>query len=76
MIRKDDTPDPTVRQPWEYMATIAAHHDGSTYDQDKLSVHIIIILNIADGLDAYTYVNPHIKRDDGKGDIKALQGRY
>ena len=52
------------------MATLAAHHDGSAYD------HNIIIRNIADGSDAYTYVKPHIKRDDGRRDIKALGGRY
>ena len=40
------------------MATLAAHHGGSAYDQDKLTVHNIIIRNIADGSDAYTYVKP------------------
>ena len=34
-----DTPDPTAWQPWESMAALAAHHDGSAYEQDKLTVH-------------------------------------
>ena len=58
------------------MATLAAHHDGSAYDQDKLTVNNIIIKNIADGSDAYTDVNPHIKIDDGRRDIKSIRGRY
>ena len=66
VIRKDNTPDPTVHQPWESKANLAAHHDGSAYDQDKLMVHNIIIRNIADGSYTYTYVKPHIKRDDGR----------
>ena len=56
VIRKDDTPDTTGLQPWESMGTLAAHHDGSRYDKDKLTVHNIIIRNIADISDAYTYV--------------------
>ena len=58
------------------MATLAAHHDGSAYDQDKLTVHNIIIQNVADGSDAYTFVKPHIKIGDGRKYIKELQGRY
>ena len=74
VIREDETPDPTIFQPWESIATHAAHHNGSAYDQDKLTVHNIIIRNIADGSDAYTYVKPHIKQDDGRRDIKVLHG--
>ena len=76
VIWEYDTPDHTVFQPWESMATLAAHHDGSVYDQDKLTIHNIIIRNISDGFDAYTYVNPHINRYTGRRYIKALRGRY
>ena len=58
------------------MATLAAHQYGSAYDQDKLTVHNIIIRNIFDGSGAYTYVKPYIKRDYGMRYIKALQERY
>ena len=74
VIRKNDTLDTTFFQPWEFMENLAAHHGGSAYDQDKLKVHIIIIQNIANGSNAYTYVKPHIKRDDRRRDIKALRG--
>ena len=76
MIRKYYTPDPTVRQPWEPIETPTAHHDSSAYDQDKLTVHNIIIQNISNGSYAYIYVSPHIKRDDEIREIKALRGRY
>ena len=58
------------------METLAAHHDGIAYSQDKLMVHNIIIQNIFDGSNAYTYVKPHTKRDDGRNDIKALRRQY
>ena len=58
------------------MSNLAAHHGSSAYDQDKLTVHNIIIQNIDNGSDTNTYVKPHIKRDNGRRDIKALRGRY
>ena len=58
------------------MENIAAQHDGIAYDQYKLTVHNIIIRNIANGYNTYTYVKPHINRYDGSRDIKALWGRY
>ena len=76
VIWKEETPDPTVLQQWESMETLAGHHGGSAYNQDKLMVYNIIIRNIANGSDVYIYVNPHIKRDDERRDIKALQGQY
>ena len=76
VIREDNTPNPKVFQPWESMATLVAHHDGSTYDQYKLTVHNIIIQNISNGSDAYTYIKPRIKRDNGRIYIKVLRGRY
>ena len=35
-----------------------------------------MIRNIADASDAFTYVKPYIKKDDGRTDIKALRSRY
>ena len=55
---------------------LAAPHKGNVYLQDKLTVHNIILRNIADGLDAFTYVKHYLKKDDGRLDIQALRGRY
>ena len=75
MILKYNTPYPTVFKQWESMVTLVAHHGGSTYDQDKLTVYNIIIRYVADGSDAYTYVKYHIKRDEVRRDIKVIRGQ-
>ena len=49
---------------------------GRLYKQDNLTVHNIILRNIADASYSFTYVNPYIKKDDGRADIKVLRGRY
>ena len=55
---------------------LAAPHKGNAYLQDKLTVHNIILRNIADGSDSFTYVKPYLKKDGGRLDIKALRGLY
>ena len=49
---------------------------GRLYKQDNPTVHNIILRNISDASDAFTYVKPYIKKDDGRNDIKALRSRY
>ena len=49
---------------------------GRLYKQYKLTVHNIILRNIADASDAFTHVNPYINKYDGRTDIKALRSRY
>ena len=46
------------------------------YKQDNLTVQNIILRNIADVSDAFTYVKPYIKKYDGRTDIKALCSKY
>ena len=48
---------------------LALPHKGNGYLQDKLTVHNIILRNIADGSDAFTYVKPYLKKDDRILDI-------
>ena len=49
---------------------------GRLYKQYNLTVNNIILCNISDESDAFTYVKPYIKKDDGRADIKALRSRY
>ena len=49
---------------------------GRLYNQYNLTVNNIILRNISDESDAFTYVKPYIKKDDGRADIKALRSRY
>ena len=44
--------------------------------KDKLTVHNIILHNIAEGSDAFTYAKPYLKKDDGKLYNQALVGQY
>ena len=61
---------------WDLKATLGAPHEGPSFVQDNLTVHNIILGNISDGSDAFTYVKPHIKKDNGRLDIKLLHKRY
>ena len=49
---------------------------GRLYKKDNLTVNNIILRNIADKSDAFTYVKPYTKKDDGRTDIKVLCNRY
>ena len=76
VIREDDDPNLADQETWEYKAMLTAPHKGNAYPQDKLTVHNIILRNITDGSDAFTYVKPYLKKDNGILDIQALMGRY
>jgi hypothetical protein len=75
-LRENDAPDLTEQETWEQKAELAIPHTGNAYVQDRLTVHNIILRNIADGSDAFTYVKPYLKKDNGRVDIKALRSRY
>ena len=49
---------------------------GILYKKDNLTVHKIILRNIADTSDALTYVKSYIKNNNIRTDIKALRSRY
>ena len=46
--------DLTTKPISEVKANLGAPHDGTYYVQDKLTVHNIVLRNIADGSDAFT----------------------
>ena len=76
VIREDGDPNLAYQETWEHKAMLAAPHKGNAYLQEKLTVHNIILRNIADGSDAFTYVKLYFKKDDGRFDIQAVRGRY
>ena len=49
---------------------------GRLHKQDNLTVHSIILCNIADTSYAFTYVKPYINKEKGIAEIKALRSRY
>ena len=76
VIREKNAPDQTERNTWEENSVLAVPLTGRLYKQDNLTVHNIILCNIADASDEFTSMKLYIKKDDGKTDIKALHSRY
>ena len=76
VIKESDTPtfDPTVT--YEEAVTEAMSLSGVEFTHDARTVHKIILKNIHEDSDAYTYVKPLIRHRDGRRDIKALRTRY
>ena len=69
-------PDLSDQANWEERARLAAPRAGNTYILDEFAVHGVILRNIAESSDAYTYVKTNIRRDDGRVNITALRARY
>ena len=76
IIRENDDPDLEERVTWDLKATLGAPREGPSFAQDNLTVHNIILRNIADGSNAFKYVKPHIKKDNGRLDVNSLRKRY
>ena len=76
IIRENDDPDFGEISTWDLKATLGTPHDGPSIAQDNLTVHNIILRNIADGSYAFKYVKPHIKKDTIRLDVKSLCKRY
>ena len=75
-IRENNAPDQIERNTWEEKAVLEVPLTKRLYKQDNLTLHNIILRNIADASDAFTYVKPYIKKEDGRTDRKALRTRY
>ena len=73
VIRENDAPYLTTQPTWEVKANLGAPHDGIAYVQEKLTVHTIVLRNIDDGSDAFTYIKAHICKDYGQANVKALR---
>jgi len=50
--------------------------DGPAFKIDARTVHQIILRNVHEDSDAYVYLKPLLRRQDGSLDIQALRGRY
>ena len=61
---------------WDEMAIAKSPLEGAKFIQDSRVVHQIISRNIAEESDAYTYIKPNIRKEDGRVDYLALAGRY
>ena len=61
---------------WEELAINAAPQIGLDYAADRKTVHLFILNNISEDLDAHAYVQPIILRNDGRRDWTTLNDRY
>ena len=76
VIRQNDMPEFSHQSNWEERDRLTAPYSGNTYRLDELAVHGVILRNIAEYSDAYTYVKKNIRQDDRRVDITELSARY
>ena len=76
VIREDDDPQDDPDFTWDERFEYSVVLEGPEYSIDRRTVHQIILRNVAEDSDAYTYIKPRINREDGRIDIKALKNRY
>ena len=76
IIRKDVVPhiDPSI--PYDEAIIQGVAMDGPAFKIDARTVHQIILRNVHENSDAYVYLKPLLRRQDGSLDIQALRGRY
>ena len=76
VIRENHAPNINGHTDWDQLANAATPLTGAKYTQDSRMVHQIILRNIAEDSDAYTYIKPNINKSNGRVDYEALCVRY
>ena len=76
LISVTDVPKLTGHTKWENKVISGATLFGVEYRQNRQFVHQIIYKKISEDSDAYTNIKTHLKKEDGKGDIKSLRAQY
>ena len=76
VIQENNETDISYQPSWQEKARLRAPHEGLNYVQDQQTVHNIMLRNIVDGSDAFTYIKAHISQDNGQMEIKALRDWY
>ena len=76
VIRTEEAAVYDETKTYDENVTQAVTLTGTEFTQDARTVHKIIMKNIHEDSDAYTYVKTLIRHRDGRRDIKALRERY
>ena len=76
VIRESEEADFNEELSYEEAVIQGLTLEGVEYQQDARTVHKIILKNINEDSDAYTYVKPLIRRRNGRLDMIALRERY
>ena len=61
---------------WEEKFINAIELNGPEFNIDRQTVHAIILRNVAEDSDAYTYIKQNIRRENGRIDMVSLRKRY
>lgn len=75
-VIRDDSTRPAEFHNWETEVIYSAALTGRHFTHDAKTVHQVLLRNIAEDSDAYTYIKTHLRRENGRVDIIALRERY
>ena len=76
VIRDNDAPNFDAGLPYDEAATNGMTLTGEEFKQDARTVHKIILKNVHEDSDAYTYIKTLIRHRNGRRDMQALRERY
>ena len=76
VTRTNATPSVVGFATWEEKVIGASPITGREFVQDARTVHNIVLKNLSDNSEAYTYIENSLEDQDGRVDILALRARY
>ena len=76
VIRENEDPGDDSDLNWTEKFEANSSLEGPEYDIDVKTVHQIILRNVSEDSDAYTYLKPSVKDENGRTDLGALKQRY
>ena len=76
VIRDNDAPNFDAGLPYDEAVINGMTLTGEEYKQDARTVHKIILKNVHEDSDAYTYIKTLIRHRNGRRDMQALRERY
>ena len=76
VIRYVTAPTLVGHTTWEEKVVAATPVTGRDFIQDSKTVHTIILKNLSEDSEAYTYIEAKLVQQNGRIDIKSLKDRY
>ena len=76
VIRENDNPAFNKDVPFDKSVILGTAINDEAFSQDAQVVHQIILHNVPENLDAYTYIKPVLKKRNGRIDMEKLQVRF
>ena len=76
VVRTNAVPNLVGHATWENKVIAVAPITGREFNQDAKTVHTIILKNLSEDSEAYTYIETSLVSQNGRVDILALRARY